>query len=435
MKRLIVSASDFSVIVVMVAKLVLGTMVCVPFVAVPAEFSATAFSKTVGWRRWVLRDHRAMKSASTPQFKLRVVAIFVMAILVSACGDQTPPEKNGEGQSPSTGEPQDETSLHLDSPVTHYEHESQLSSHIFHVPIETRAIAIEALAAEHKDLLRDVAMVEPLRAIMVNELMALREFNLELAKKLLSVQRISRSDKSGEILTLKVKGSDSSRCFIIAVGAMERKTNAGPGSFAMEIASGLEVMRVFATTRIMERPEALPFDLELVVLTQPDPTMGFVKDVVKKNRVLGVLCLEEITPAKPGGRELFLQIVPGQSSTLRNAVQDTLRDYLAKSYAWDSASLSADLPAVSASVCKSLGQTFVPYCVLRASSSAENRSLIPPKDFKALRRTRKEYVSAHPTVGTKADRLKAVCDEKFKTCIAISRCVTISVNRLRTAFP
>ena len=325
---------------------------------------------------------------------------------------------------------------YLDTAVQEDRFETQMAGILFKIPLEQKARAIETLAVRHRGCSSSHELLADLRSLFEKESLGAAGEKRDRTLPFVQIRHEACRKEGGEFVSLLIRGNDSSRRLIVGCGLLARDVKPGPGAFALELAAALDVMRVFLTCRVARPEMALPFDLELVVLSNPDPSMSFLLDVVPRGTVvLGVLGVEEVAPAKLGSQDLFVQVVPGEESTLRRALVSSLTDYLGKSYSWSSASFSADLARIPEDVCKALGQSFVPWCSVRAASSATDRTLLAPPAIKPLRRARTTFASAHEAAGRDEGLVAVLTDREFKTCVAVGRALTIGISRCRTAFP
>lgn len=216
----------------------------------------------------------------------------------------------------------------LSRTVEKHDLEMGLAGEIFAQQAMRKAKAIEAALIPIAKKLRANSAIDALESIFVKESLALADLDPEIIRQHVTTQKLSFGETTDSFLSILLKGSDSSRRLILVTGALSRRTMSGVGSTAMEISAALEVMRVLIQRRVVGRTEPLPFDLEYIHLAQAPADLGFLSQAVpKETLILGVLCLEDITPEKIGSSNLVIEVVPKKESTLVSALSGTMKQY------------------------------------------------------------------------------------------------------------
>jgi hypothetical protein len=161
--------------------------------------------------------------------------------------------------------------------------------------------------------------------------------------------------------------------------------------------------------------------------------MGFVSRFLKNEVVLGVICVEEMTPKTVGASNIVVHVVDQEGSTIANALSGAVLHFAGGRAAWQKGSVSTDLPKIAKASYPSLKQRFLPYVVIRAASSAINRKIKTPTGVKSNKRAQSEIDPIHTAVGTAEDKLDLVSDRKFTTTVAMARAIAIGITRCRAA--
>ena len=353
-----------------------------------------------------------------------LLAALILAVCTAGCGDKSESTRDS-AQNATTRK----SLPWLSTKVGRYPLETSMAAEIFDAQAGRKAREIEWLALKQEKSLRDPSLLDGLQKIVEQESLRLIDHDAAVLEKYVRVERLQGGDVPG--ISVLLKGSDSNRRLVLASGVMPRRVAAGHGANAMELAAALEVMRVCISRRAIGNDPPLPFDLELVYLAGADPGMTWLGKTAETGvELLGVVCLEEMTPARPGASNLVLHVEPSKASTLVHALSGTLQQYCGKSMAWDTASVTADLKGVPEKVGNRFSQDWIPVCVIRASNSASDRSLRGPAGGRKWLSQQASADPAHKEVGGPNDRLKKVCDEKFRTVVSVARVIAIAVTRV-----
>ncbi len=360
--------------------------------------------------------------------------VFCILVLISACGDSSGAPGTQKGVKAKN--PQSAKAKILVTNVKKNNLEMGVASEIFAAQAKRKATDVEAVFKAYRVGAKNLSLLDRLLPVFQKESLTLIDLDPAKLRSVVEVHKSGSQKGKSETLSIRLKGRDSTRRVLLVSGAMPRTRSWGPGSGAMEISAALEMMRVLISRRIVGEESPLPFDLEYVLLGSPSPKLSFVQRHVGNNvLVLGVICLEEMTPSIPGSTNLVLQVVPDSFSTIESALVGATENYAGNRHGWSSASLSASLDPVPQKSMANLPQNFLPHVVVRASTSSSDRLLLPSEGAKTSTRAKKEIDPSHELVATKDDSLKNVCDKKYKTVVAIARALAIAVTRLRGAFP
>ncbi len=355
--------------------------------------------------------------------------MLLMVFCLSSCGDS--PSLNNAKPHPLVKS----VSAALTKSVKKHDLEMGLAGEIFAQQAMRKAKLIEEALLPFATQVRSKLAIDALEPIFVAESMALADLDPKVVRKYVVTEKLCASATQSPALSVLLRGKDSSKRLILLTGAMPRRREPGVGATAMEIAGALEVMRVLIQRRAVGRTEPLPFDLEYIHMGKSTADLGFLSQIVpRQTLIVGVLCLEDLTPENVGSSNLVIQIVPRKESTLVSALGGTMKQYAGNRPAWNSASISATLLPVSSRVLEKVGQDFLPYCVIRCASSELDRAIQAPRFVKGWLFARKQIDKVHRQVGGSEDLLKNVCDRSAKSVVAPARCIAMGIMRVSGAF-
>lgn len=369
-------------------------------------------------------DHRTDR-----RFIALAAALMCAVMLIPCCGDS--PTEN-DSQTDSLGASFSESLL---KEVGTHPREGATAGVIFSGQAARKAKELELMWLPETDQARGRFDLDKLHQFLQRESLQLRDLKPEVLKNFVVVEKhVSAAGKCTH-LSIRLRGSNSNRRLFLVNGSMTRGVPPGCGSSAIEIATALEVMRVFITDRAMATVEPLPFDLEYVLCFEPAQDVGFVSSLTKNHElIVGVICIEELVSKNPSASNLVVQVVDQEISTLVSALVGSVTHHAGSKRAWQKGTVAADLHAVPESSRKTIEQEMLPYVVIRTATSSRDRTVKNPSGQKVGRYAQVEMDEVHPAVGTADDKLDLITDAQYTSAVAVARAIAIGVTRCRSAF-